>query len=74
MSGLADMPLTGGDLRSIADAADQVEETVLAHNSVIGRIEVIRPDSDDQECIGHFVRFDESDPDMGWGFTPEATS
>lgn len=67
---LADMPLTGGDLRVIADAADEVDTTELAATKVLGRIEVMRPDDEQGERIGWLTRFDTSDPDMGWGFVP----
>jgi len=67
-----DMPLTGGDLREIADAVDEVEATLLAANKILGRIEVYRPDG--EELIGWVQRFDQGDPDMGWGFTPEVSS
>lgn len=63
-----DLPLTGGDLRVLADALDEVEATTLAANKVLGRIEVLRPDGEDQ--IGWVQRFDDGDPDMGWGFVP----
>lgn len=62
------MPLTGADLRVIADAVEAVEDTALAGVKVLGRIEVYRPDGDDQ--VGWVTRFDEADPDMGWGFVP----
>ena len=63
---MADMPLTGSDLRVIADAVDAVEATTLAGDQVLGRIEVMRPDGNDQ--IGWVRRFDNADPQMGWGF------
>jgi hypothetical protein len=66
---MSDLPLTGGDLRVIADAVDEVEATNLAASQVLGRIEVYRPDGDDR--VGWVTRFDESQPDMGWGFVPE---
>lgn len=65
------LPLTGGDLRTIAEALDEVEATTLAANSVLGRIEVYRPDGDEPELIGWVDRFDTADPDLGWGFVPE---
>lgn len=64
-----DMPLTGSDLRDVADAVDEVEATTLAASKILGRIEVYRPDGDD--LIGWVQRFDNADPDMGWGFVPE---
>ena len=64
------MPLTGGDLRAIADALDAVERTELAGEKLLGRIEVYRPDTDTDERIGWVARFAD-DPDMGWGYTPE---
>lgn len=66
------MPLTGGDLRVIADALDKVEATDLAEVEVLGRIEVYRPDGDDR--VGWVTRFEDSAPEMGWGFVPEAVS
>jgi len=63
-----DMPLTGSDLRDIAEAVDEVEATTLAANQLIGRIEIHRPDGDH---IGWVTRFDNSDPGMGWGFVIE---
>jgi hypothetical protein len=71
---LHDMPLTGGDLRDIADAADEVDATTLAALKVLGRIEVMRPDDEQGERVGWLTRFDLSDPDMGWGFVPEDPS
>jgi hypothetical protein len=62
------IPLTGGDLRTLADALDEVEDTPLAASQVILRIEVALPENEDP--CGHFVRFDEGDPDLGWGFVP----
>ncbi len=64
------LPLTGGDLREIADALDEVEATTLAANKLIGRIEVYRPDAEDEGPIGWITRFDPvaGDPDLGWGF------
>lgn len=67
-----DLPLTGDDLRRIGDAVDEVDATLLAANPILGRIEVLRPDGDDH--LGWVVRFDDSDPDMGWGFVPEVTA
>lgn len=61
------LPLTGDDLRAIADAVDEVEATELAGNPLIGRVEVYRPDTD--ERVGWASRFDDGDPEMGWGFT-----
>lgn len=64
------MPLTAGDLRVIADALDAVERTELAAEKVLGRIEVHRPDGDG-ERIGWVARFDDNDPNLGWGYTPQ---
>lgn len=64
------MPLTSGDLRMIAEAIDEVEQTTLAASSILGRIEIMRPDTDDR--IGWVDRFDSLDPDMGWGAVFEA--
>lgn len=61
-----DQPLTSGDLRALAGALDEVEMTPLAASQAITRIEVALPDCEDP--IGYFVRFDEADPDLGWGF------
>jgi hypothetical protein len=66
---VSDLPLTSGDLREIANAVDAVERTPLAAEKLLGRIEVFRPDCDDQ--IGWVTRFDEADPDMGWGIVFE---
>lgn len=63
------LPLTGGDLRAIAEAVDEVETTELAASKVLGRIEVFAPDG--EERVGWITRFDPADPDMGWGFVPE---
>lgn len=52
----------------IAEALDEVEATELAANPILGRIELFRPDGDDQ--IGWVQRFEAGDPDMGWGFVP----
>jgi hypothetical protein len=67
---MSEMPLTSADLRVIADALDEVEATPLAASKVLGRIEVYQPDGD--ERIGWVTRFDDANPDMGWGFVPEA--
>ena len=66
------MPLTSGDLRDIAEALDEVEATTLAASKILGRIEVYRPDGEDR--IGWVTRFENSDPDMGWGFVPEVSA
>jgi hypothetical protein len=71
VSAFNDLPLTGGDLRVIADALDEVEATTLAANRTLGRIEVYRPVGED--VIGWVQRFIDNDPDMGWGFVPEAS-
>lgn len=63
------MPLTSDDLRVVADALDAVERTGLAAEKVLGRIEVYRPDTEECERIGWVARFDDDNPDMGWGFT-----
>lgn len=60
------LPLSGSDLRALADAVDEVEATELAANPVIGRIEVLRPDGDDR--VGWIQRFEDGHPEMGWGF------
>lgn len=61
-----DGPLTASDLRSAAEALDEIEATTLGANRAIGRIESVIDDS----LIGHYTRFDD-DPDgtLGWGFT-----
>jgi len=64
----SDMPLSSGDLRVIADAVSEVENSTLAGNGLLGRIEVFRPDGGD--VVGWVARFDDRDPDMGWGFIP----
>lgn len=63
------LPFTGGDLRDIADGLDEFERSDAAASRVIRRVEVKLPDAD--ETVGHFVRFDESDPEMGWGFVED---
>lgn len=58
------LPLTASDLRRIADALDPIETNPrFADNPIIGRIEVVRPDSDMgvEDVCGYFVR--EGDPD-----------
>jgi len=60
-----DGPLTASDLRMAAEALDEIEPTPLAANKAIGRIEAVIDDS----LVGHYVRFDDADPEMGWGFT-----
>ena len=62
---MADHPLTASDLREIADAVDAVERTELAGNKLLGRIEVFPPGGD--APVGWVQRFDDNDPDMGWG-------
>lgn len=59
------LPLTGSDLRAIADAVDDVEATDLAGSKLLGRIELYAPDAD--EPCGWVQRFDDSSPEMGWG-------
>lgn len=66
------LPLTGSDLRDIAEAVDEVEATTLAGSKILGRIEVLQPDGDDR--IGWVVRFESTDPDMGWGFVMDETN
>lgn len=66
---MSEMPLTGCDLRVIADAVDAVDATELASQGVLGRVEVYRPDGDEQ--IGWVARFDDAEPGMGWGFVPK---
>lgn len=63
------MPINAHDLRVIADALDEVEGTELAANKVLGRIEVYYPDTDVQ--AGWAARFDDEDPEAGWGFVTE---
>ena len=65
------VPLTSDDLRAIADAVDEVEATTLAANKLIGRVEVYAPDAG--EPAGWITRFDEIDPDTGWGYVPLET-
>ena len=48
------LPLTGDDLRRIADALDILDAAPqVAENPIIGAIDVIRPDGDD--VVGRFV-------------------
>lgn len=66
------MPLTAGDLRTIAEALDPIEDNeLIVKNPVIGRIEVYRPDGDD--LIGHFVTADMGEDDW-YGFVPVVAS
>ena len=55
---MSDLPLTPSDLRAIAEALDPLEYSeVLTANPLIGRIEVFRPDGDEQ--IGWFAQSDD---------------
>jgi len=66
------MPLTGDDLRVIADAVDAVDRAEeLRPHGVLGRFEVHRPESVYPDLVGWVERFDYADPDMGWGFVPK---
>lgn len=65
-----DFPLTGSDLRVVADALDEVEATTLDANPVLGRIEVMRPDAYELGRIGWIRRFDD-EPGSGWGFVAD---
>jgi hypothetical protein len=65
------IPMTAGDLRELAEALDEIEATPLAASKCIGRIEAYLPDGEAQ--VGWFVRFDDSDPDMGWGIELSGT-
>tara|TARA_R110002051_G_scaffold314950_3_gene392651 strand:+ start:16632 stop:16850 length:219 start_codon:yes stop_codon:yes gene_type:complete len=64
-------PLTGSDLREIADACDLADaaagEGRLLASPLIGRVEVYRPGTDGSEVIGHLVPFDD-----WYGFVPAA--
>lgn len=65
------MPLSASDLRAIAEALEPIETNeLLTENPVIGRIEVIRPESDGHldDVVGHFVR----EGQTGEGHTGEA--
>lgn len=64
------LPLTADDLRDIAEALDEVELTTIAANKLLGRIELHRPDCEDR--VGWVVRFDDNEPDLGWGVVFEA--
>lgn len=61
------VPLTGSDLRSIADLTDAVDALTGAGGALdlpqMGRIEVLR--DSDTEVVGHLVRFDN-----WYGFKP----
>ncbi len=59
------LPLTGGDLRDLAETLDAIEATELAADRCIRSIIVALPACEDP--VGEIVRFDETDPDMGWG-------
>ena len=64
---MIDLGLSASDLRVIADALDPIEtNALLTENSVIGRIEVIRPDSDGDDVVGHFVREGEAGSGDAW--------
>jgi hypothetical protein len=68
-----DLPLTPGDLRAVADALEPIEfDPTLVANPILGRIEVFRPDGDDQ--IGWFQRSGcmNSPADDWLGFVPLA--
>lgn len=60
-----DLPLTGGDLRDLANAIDEIEATALATNKTIRSIQLCI--EGDEVTTAWAVRFDESDPEMGWG-------
>jgi hypothetical protein len=55
------MGLSASDLHAIANALEPIETNEkITDNPQIGRIEVIRPDGDDDDVCGYFVR--EGDP------------
>lgn len=54
-----DLPITADELRAIADALDAVEAASAALNSpLIGRIEVLRPDSSKDDRIGWMIPYE----------------
>lgn len=60
----SELPLTASDLQAIASALEPLElNPAIVANSVIGRIEVLRPDGDD--VIGYFQSAQPA------GFTPD---
>lgn len=64
-------PLTGSDLREIADVADlagtAAAEGRLLASPLVGRVEVYRPGGDATEVIGHIAPCDD-----WYGFVPLA--
>ena len=67
------LPLSASDLKDIGVALEPIELLpAITQNSVIGRIEVLRPGSN--EVIGHFVVEDEGgDPWYGFHAGAEIT-
>lgn len=66
------MPLTGSDLREIADMLDKVDMADSDSpfgSALVGRVEIYRPDSDTAEVIGHFIPFDD-----WYGFTMDGAA
>lgn len=66
------LPLTGSDLRRIADAVDHIDDSLTTTGdaaTVLGRVELLRPDGGDQ--VGWAVPFGE---DQGWGYVPTETN
>lgn len=61
------IPLTSWDLHQVADALERLEVANLAINQAFGKIEVIRPDSEDDEVIGYFVKEGKKE-DSWYGF------
>lgn len=64
-----DVPLSSSDLIEVAKALELVELGKIPNNPILGRIEVIRPDSDPGagDVVGYFVKA--GDPgDYWYGF------
>jgi hypothetical protein len=58
-----DLPLTASDLHAIADAVEEVEKHVdgdglLFGSKLLGRVELHRPDSDNDDLIGYVTPCD----------------
>lgn len=71
------LPLSASDMRAIADALDPIEmDPRIVESSIIGRIEVIRPDGDPDDVCGYFVREGAADSsgEAWFGFVMEGES
>ena len=67
MPSINELPLASGDLAAIAEVLSLIdnEPTGIFTSPLIGRIEILRPDSDKDEVIGHLVQYDD-----WYGFLP----